>query len=76
MVRDLLAQGHSLLSSAHELLDLLQVVFGAVVLVLLDDLNVGTAVVLPDMLDEVGAITDRLSLQRVNEGTVTLVEAV
>ena len=73
---NLFAQGHSLLSSAHQILDLFQVVLSAVVLMLFENLDVCAAVVRPDMLDEVSAITDRFSFKRVNERTVTLIESV
>ena len=40
------------------------------------NLDACTAVVLPDVLDEVSAIADRLTLQSVDEGAGSLVEAI
>ena len=53
VARNFHAQGRSVFAHAHKFFNLLQVVLSAVVLVLFEDLNVGAAVPLPHMLDEV-----------------------
>ena len=76
MVFDFLTQSHSLLATAHKLLDLFKVVFLTGVLVLLNDLHARSAVAVSHMLNEVGSIPYRFTLQSVDERTVTFVETV
>ena len=57
-----LAQSEALLAQAHQIFDLFQVVTLAVVLVLFGHLNGGSAVAVSDVFDEVGSISDRLTL--------------
>ena len=73
---DLLPQGHSVLPLPHQLLNLLNVVLGPAVLVLLDKVDARAAVVLADVLDEIGPISNHLSFESVHEGASSLVEAV
>lgn len=76
MAFDFLAQCHTLLTATHELLNLLEVLFLTAVLVILGHLDVSSAISLSHVLYEVGAITNGLALQRVDERTITLIESV
>ena len=76
VVRYLFPQSHALLSSAHQVLDLLEIVFRAIVLELFHHLHVGAAIVLPDMLNKVSSVTNWLTLEREDERTVALVESI
>ena len=58
VVSDLLTEGHTVISSAHELLNLLHVVLGASILERLDHGDVLTNIVGTDMLDEFTTVTD------------------
>ena len=73
---DLLTKGHALLSSAHQVFNLLKVILSAIVLMLFDHLNVRSAVILSDVFNEICAITDWLPLQSEDEGAVALIEAI
>ena len=75
-MRYLFAQCHSLLPPTHQVFDLLEVVLCAIVLELLHHLHIGSAVILPDVLDEVRSVTDWLTLKCEDEGTVSLIEAI
>jgi len=76
VTRDFLAQGHPLSALTHQILNLFQVVPRSVVLVLLDHLDGGAAVSGSDVLDEVGAVADRLSFKSVDEWAETLVKPI
>lgn len=76
MTFDFLAQCHTLLTTTHELFNLLKVLFLTAILAVLGHLDVGTAISLSHVFYEVGAITNGLALQRVDEGAITLIEAV
>lgn len=73
---DLLGESKAVLSPAHELLDLLEVVSGSGVLLLLGHVDSGAAVAQPHVLHEVGAVANRLTFQREDEGARASVEAV
>ena len=57
-------------------LNLSQVIFLAVILVLLENLHASSAVARSDMLDEHGTITDKLSFKCVNEWAVSAIETI
>ena len=57
-------------------LNLSQVIFLAVILVLLENLHASSAVARSDMLDEHGTITDKLPFKCVNEWAVPAIETV
>ena len=76
MVRYLLSQSHALLSAAHQVFDLFEVVLCAIVLELFHHLHISAAIVLPDVLNKVRSVADRLALQREDKRTVALVETI
>ena len=59
---DLLRHGESLIAFTHKLLNLLDVVFCPLILLLFFQPNAGGAVVVAHMLDKISAITDELTL--------------
>ena len=72
----LLLKGHAMLVKPELLLNLSQVIFLAIILVLLENLHTSPAVARSDMLDEHGTITDKLSFKCVNEWAVSAIETV
>ena len=63
-----LTQSHALFPLSHQIFNLLEVVFGPVVLLLLHHLDASPTIVGPDVFDEVSSIADKLTLDCVNEG--------
>lgn len=76
VIGDFLTQGHALSALTHQILDFLQVVSSSIVLVFLDHLDRGAAVSGSDVLDEVGAVTNRLSFKSVDEWAEALVKSI
>ena len=73
---DRLLQSLAMLAVPQQLLNLGQVVLLAIFLMLLENLNACAAVSVPDVLDELGTVTNQLTLNRVHKGARPLVEAI
>ena len=65
-----------MLAETHLLLDLLQVLFSTVLLLHIVDLHRGPIVVVSDVLLELRAVANALSLNRVDERAGSLVESI
>ena len=76
MALNLLSKSHTLLSTAHQLLNFVQVFLLTAVLCIFCDLDVGPTVSDSDVLDEIRAVSDWLTLKGVDEGAVTLIETI
>lgn len=73
---DFFVQGETTVAFAHGLFDRFHVLPLAAVLLFLHHGDARAAVVLANVLNEIGSITNRLTFQGVNEGAGTFVEAV
>ena len=73
---DRLLQSLAMLAVPQQLLNLGQVVLLAIFLMLLENLNACAAVSVPDVLDELGAVTNQLTLNRVHKRARPLIEAI
>ena len=71
-----LLQSLAMLAVPEQLLNFGEVVLLAIFLMLLENLNACAAVSVPDVLDELGAVTNQLTLNRVHKGARPLVEAI
>ena len=76
VVRDFLTQSHALLPTAHQVLNLFQVVGSSLVLMFFQHLHTCSAIVLPDMLNEVSTISNRFTFEREDKWTVSLIESI
>jgi len=73
---DFFTKCHSVFPFAHDLFNVLYVFLRSAILVLFDQDNVCAAVVLPHMLNEIGAVSNELTFQSINEWTSPLIETI